>query len=334
MPHQAIIVCTRNRPDDLRTTLASVVDARPASAVVHVVDASDPAEASENRSTVASLPDAVRHVPYRDAPSLSRQRNFALDRLPTSIDVVHFIDDDVTVAPAYFSALARALNRTPSLGGVGGIVFEPEGRRAHRPDSFARRVFLLSADRPGRVLPSGCTTPSQQVPAASLNEARPHPVARAAAGGSAYRTQWLVGCSCTFRRSLLERHRFSPALEGYSMLEDLDLSYRVGREASLAVVPEARLIHRRAPANRHAVEEDRRARMIHRRWFVEKNLDHPLRTAAFWWGTLGKVAAAAASPSPTAGPALRGLLRGAQAVLRRNDPLLGASPRDTPPSNE
>jgi len=106
------------------------------------------------------------------------------------------------------------------------------------------------------------------------------------------------------------------------MLEDLDLSYRIGQEAPLYVVPGARLVHHRSPINRQDAADYMYHQIVHRRWFVEKNLGNAFHRAAFWWATLGQVLATRSSSRSEARAAYRGLRRGIRTVMRRDHPLL------------
>jgi GT2 family glycosyltransferase len=271
------------------------------------VDASDPEVRRQNASTIDALFDLpVRHLPYPNPPSSARQRNCAIDRLSPSIEIVHFVDDDVTVGTNYFDAIRGFLQANPAAGGAGGVIQEPAVPSSSHP-RLLKRLFLLDSSRRGRVLPSGQTTSAQE-----SSYSTP----------SVTQTEWLSGCSCSFRRSLLEEHRFDNSLEGYSMLEDLDLSYRISRTAPLYVIPEARLVHHRSPVNRKDAEDYMYHQIVHRRWFVEKNLGRAFHRAAFWWATLGQALATRSSSRPEARAAYRGLVRGVRAVLRRDHPLL------------
>ena len=281
-PLYAVILCTRNRPDDLARTLASIARQEGAtSRTVLVVDASDADVRARNAE--AARRTGARHVAYPGRPSLARQRNFGLDSLPEAVTIVHFLDDDVELQPDYFQRLNAAF-ADPWVGGAGGRMLEPDGTAAGRPaDSVTQRLFLLGSREPGRVLLSGAATPLQSLALARRT-----------------RGEWLVGCSCVYRRALLERHRFDERLEGYSLDEDLDLSYRIGREAALVVEPGAVLVHHRSFSNRTSVRRAAHDAVVHRYWFLEKNLRQPLRKPAFWWSVLGRVLAAATSHHPGA----------------------------------
>lgn len=309
-PSEAIVICTRDRPDELRRTLASIAAHPPdIDLLLVVVDASDPEARTRNRTLVGAfepLPSA--HWPYPKDPSLTGQRNYALDHLPSSVDIVHFIDDDVTVHADYFEVLSNVLRTHPRIGGAGGVIIEsPMGPPSPWRERL-KRLFFLSHTEKGRVLPSGCTTTAQSPSTeddAALRD-----------------TEWLSGCSSSYRRSLLERHRFDETLSGYSMLEDLDLSYRIRQEARLVVHPNACLRHRRASGGRPDTEQYAYTETVHRRWFVERHFDGVGERWAYWWSRVGRFLAVARLPRSDRMDTLRGLGRGLWTVLTRDHPLL------------
>ena len=309
----AVIICTRNRPLVLDRTLQSVADQKGGShRLVMVVDASDAPEAHHVEQIVSSLRSAglpAQYHAYAGSPSLARQRNDGVNQLPDTVEVVHFIDDDVTLRPDYFDALTSVLRSKPDVGGVGGLIFEPERTTTPTWRRLLKRVFFLDHPVDGRILPSGWTTSAQLAGSVPDDE-------------SLRSTEWLSGCSSSYRRSLFEHHRFDKALEGYSMLEDFDFSYRVGQETRLLVQPSARLLHRRASTNRFDAERYHRALTIHKRWFLDKNLSHPLARVSYWWSTVGRTLALLMSSDSDSPAALQGLLHGVHAVWHRDHPLL------------
>lgn len=308
-PSEAIIICTRNRPSDLQITLRSIADQTEASdRLLFVVDASDPDIQRKNWELIKQFGiEMWNHLTYNETPSSARQRNYGIERLPTSVKITHFIDDDVTVQSGYFEHLSNVFHRCPNVGGVGGIVRKPRRSTSSSITKLAQSLFLLSHTEPGRVLPSGCTTTAQDPLSHGERTLR--------------ETAWLSGCSSSYRRPLLDRHRFDEQLTGYSMLEDLDLSYRIGQDASLVVNPKAQLFHRRSKRNRFDAEQYSHALTVHRRWFVEKHFGGT-GTILYWWSLIGRLLALLTSSSPSHRAALKGLLRGIRTVWMRSHPLL------------
>jgi len=125
---------------------------------------------------------------------------------------------------------------------------------------------------------------------------------------------------------VFDEQYFDPALEGYAMMEDTDFSYRLAQDAQVVIAPAARMVHHVSPVNRYDTTRYQRTALIHRYWFVEKNIRHPLRKPAFWWATLGQCLAMTTSRKPAKWAALRGLLQGIRAIWRRDHPLLASSP--------
>ncbi len=244
---------------------------------------------------------------YDRSPSLARQRNFGVEILPREINVVHFLDDDVTLESGCLDRLSGAFEDQDVLG-AGARVMVPGGVSAPKP-TLAGRFFLLDSMRRSVVLASGATTSGQ-----------------VRAEGPPFDTRWLGGCA-SYRRDVLNDHCFDARLEGYSLDEDLDLSYRVGTEGRLVIIPAAILHHHESEKERASVREYTHDRLVHRYWFLEKNLRHPLRKAAFWWSTAGRMLAVRfKSDKETRGEELAGLLAGTRTVWNRAHPLLTRLP--------
>ena len=309
-PEEAVVICTRNRPTELARTLESVAEQSGAAhRLVIVVDGSDCDDAERTTEVVQKcrgkeLP--FRYHRYSRPPAGTRQRNAGVDLLPESVDVVHFIDDDVTLQAGYFDALHEALNRHPHLLGVGGIITESEGSSPRPPVHWGHRLFFLRTDRPSCLLPSGQTTPAWPIGEGDLQPA-----------------QWLSTCASSYRRRVFRTHRFDPEATGPSpRLEDLDFSFRVAQDGGLAVIPEAECVHHVSPRNRRSSAATTREQIARRYWFIEKNLDHPSNRLAFWWSVVGQFVALVLSSDTDSGAALRGLLRGIRQVWTRDHPLL------------
>lgn len=313
---EAVVICTRNRPKELNQTLRSVASQSGAEErLVLIIDGSDPDDAERTADVVQNWGDEgfpFHYHRYSGTPAGTRQRNVGVDLLPESVDVVHFLDDDVTVEPGYFETLVGVLHQHPPLLGVGGIIMESDGSVPRPSVHWGHRLFLLRTDRPSRVLPSGQTTPAWPVGEGKMQPA-----------------QWLSTCASSYRRRVFRRHRFDPNAVGPSPgLEDLDFSVRVAQDGPLAVASEASCVHHVSARNRRSTSATTQERLVRRYWFVEKNMDHPLNRLAFWWSVVGKLVALASSSNPKSRAALQGLRRGLRTVWTRNHPLLHDGPEE------
>ncbi len=308
-----LVLCTRNRPDDLARTLAGIERQSVSFPLdILVIDAGD-ADASRASAShcgqVSRFP--IRHVPFSGPPSLARQRNFALELLDPALKVVFFVDDDVTLEPGYLDTLWQVFVDRPEVVGAGGrIRGDRPVRRRSKAGLLYRRAFLLESRKPGGVLLSGGESQAHLLDLPDRTSVR-----------------WLSGCSCAYRVSPARAIRFDERLDGYSLDEDLDFSFRIGQTGLLLLEPRASLIHHRSPRNRHQRRTYAAEYLVHRYWFVEKNLRHPLRKPAFWWAFLGRIGLTLFSGDPHASDARKGLLDGARTILSRAHPLLQRSVR-------
>ena len=217
-PRLSVVIATRDRPEVLRGTLASLARCDPPPAETLVVDGGrDPA--TEEVARAAS----VRHV--RSEPGLTVQRNAGLDQVDG--DVVVFLDDDVEVDPGLFAALAGAY-RDPEVVGATGRVDEPDLRRFGNTRSAWRRL-LPGGGSEGRMTRFGYPRRIQD-PTVERD------------------VEYMLGCLMSARRDVAARLRFDERLRDYALLEDEDFSYRLSRTGRVRYVPSARIVHRRVGA--------------------------------------------------------------------------------------
>jgi GT2 family glycosyltransferase len=299
-----LVLCTRNRPDEVIRCLGSIAAQTRVPTSVRVVDSSDD-DATETVARVSAPPSLVARLVYQRAkPGLTAQRNSGV-RAGTA-DLVHFVDDDVVLDPGYVAAIVEifAANGDGLILGAGGLV-----TNAHRhPVPRLKRVFGLYGNGAGSVLPSG-----RNVLAVDLT--------------SQTEVEWLSGCSMSFRRSVFDKHSFNEELLGYGLGEDVEFTYRVHQDGRLVVTPRARLEHLESACNRMDVEQYTREELIARSRRVRTRIGR-LRMRRYWWSVIGQIAAltveAAIGRSAVAGARLRVSLAGVRVVvgeqLRRRRP--------------
>jgi len=315
MPESAAIIATRNRPRALRNTLTSIAaqDLSPRPIVI-LIDGSEEKIFRTNQSLIdrfSSFP--IIHQRYSGEPSAAKQRNCGIRLLPPPIEIIFFLDDDISLHPGCLRRLVAALESSCELGGVGAIGQTGlNSQETARSSSPWKHLFLLDHSQPGRVLLSGHVSRYSSIPRnASLTS-----------------VQWLSTCCCAYKRSVLDEHQFDEALSG-ALFEDRDLSYRIAKSYRLAAVPTARYTHHRSSIHRKSVSSFARERDVQRYWFIRKNMRRPLRYVAFWWATIGHLLAVLRSSKDQKWQALRGHLQGIEMILKRDHPLLRGSQLDS-----
>jgi len=225
----AFVVATKDRPEELRRLWRSLLFQSRVPDEVVVVDAgaapSPLPEGERGRPVLRSIRTAVA--------SASRQRNIGLDAVGPDATLVGFLDDDAVLEA---DAVEEMLRFWALAGpGVAGAAFNMDN---HPPLDWPvlKRTPLaanlgLYSGRGGRVTASGFQTMIGPVTATTW-------------------TEWLPSGASVWRRDVFGRFRFDEWFDGYSYLEDLDFSYRVGRTSKLAVVAPARYRHLPAAGGR------------------------------------------------------------------------------------
>jgi hypothetical protein len=223
VPHRiAFVVATKDRPEELgRLWRSLLAQSRPPDEVV-VVDASArPAPPSGPRPDVPVL----RHIASPVA-SATRQRNLGVEAVTPGIDDAVLEPDAVAEIVRVFDAFG------PELGGAAfNMVNHPPLDLACLKRTPFAEALGLYARRGGAVTASGFQTMIGRVDANAW-------------------TDWLPSGAAVWRREIFCAHRFDEWYSGYSYLEDLDFSYRVGRVYLLAVVASARYRHLPAAGGR------------------------------------------------------------------------------------
>jgi cellulose synthase/poly-beta-1,6-N-acetylglucosamine synthase-like glycosyltransferase len=118
----SVVVCTHDRPDDLRRCLASLA----------ALDDSVETIVVDSASRLAVSPIAGVRVVRLDEPGLSRARNAGLAAATGRL--VAFVDDDATVAPDWARRIGEPFD-DPTVGCVGGACL---------PDFVSERPRWLS----------------------------------------------------------------------------------------------------------------------------------------------------------------------------------------------
>ena len=229
-PHKlTFVVATKDRPEEFRRLWRSLCSQDQLPGEVVVVDA------SARPFSLAGLEPVSIVLRYlrTGVASAARQRNLGLDAVGPDVDLVGFLDDDVVLEPGAVGAMLRFWNA--AAAGVAGAAFNMDNHP--RPDwPFFKRTPLaeslgLYGRRSGTVASSGFQTMIGRVAKTTW-------------------TEWLPSTASVWRREIFRDHRFDEWFGGYSYLEDLDFSYRVGKAYRLAVVSDAHFRHLAAPGGR------------------------------------------------------------------------------------
>jgi GT2 family glycosyltransferase len=245
----ALIIATKDRPKELHNLLSSLkTQSRPPDQVIIVDGGRLPAD---------RVIQAFRTLPTiylaLSPPSAARQRNAGVDRADRDADLIGFLDDDVVLEAGALEAMLSFWEKAPR--DLGGAAFN---HKNHAPLNMNRlqasrcsERLGLYGRRKGGVFLSGFQS------MIGYTERPDY-------------TQWLPSTAVVWRKEVIQANRFDEWFSGYSYLEDLDFSYRVGKAFRLAVAPEALYRHDPAPSGRGSGRVFGTREVLNRIHFVKK----------------------------------------------------------------
>ena len=155
------------------------------------------------------------------------QRNQAIRY--ASQETIWFIDDDVIFESECLQELWSALQSDPRLGGVNAMIVN---QKYSSPGFASRHLFQFLNGRSEPSYAGKCIGPALNL----LPEDRPDLPEVAP-------VEWLNKTCTLYRQEALPDPVFSSHFTGYSMMEDVALSLRVGRRWKLANARTARIFH-------------------------------------------------------------------------------------------
>ncbi len=269
----SLVIATYRRSREVCALLRHMLALPDTPGEVVVIDGSpddDTRDAVRRWAVENRLPFELVYV--RSPSGLTRQRNVGIDASGRSI--VFFLDDDCLPEPGYFRAI-RELYVKDTAGAVGAVCGSPVNQMGVPLSRRWRARFLLGLARKGSAgdyqrmgtsMPIGITRPFT----------------------GARRVAVMPGCTMSFRRATLERHRFSSYFYGYSQGEDLEMSLRVGRDYVVVWSGDARAIHDHATGGRPASMEKGRMEVRNRHFIWKRHVDDPRPgdRVRFWCDTI------------------------------------------------
>ena len=248
-PLVSIIICTKNRPADLRACIMSLKRQDYSPFEIIVVDN----DAAGTAKTVAAA-TGVKYVPAPLKPNLPYARNVGLEA--SKGEIVVYCDDDIEAYDGWLSALISSYRE--GVGGVGGQVIIPENSGLMEEEletskgakkAFLKVLsFLIDYKGHGKVTNSGQVTGFYGINAVQ-------------------EVDHMQGCNMSFRKELLERTGgFDEAQgEGYPFRDDTDASIRVKRlGCALLLNPDAKVFHKLSKMDPR----------FYRRNYYYRNLEH------------------------------------------------------------
>ena len=250
----SLVIPTRNRAEDLSELLASISDQTVFPFEVLVVDDSDDVKTQDLVEKMDSeffrKGIELRYL-RGGGNSLAHARNVGASQMKG--EIYCGVDDDVILARDYIEQIIKFHHDHPDAVGVQG-------------NFLYRGLSSVFSNAVKRVLFSPCFQKDRSVVWAA-GMTFPFPLTKTIRG------QWLSGTNSSYKRQVLKGFKWDENLVGYSLCEDMDISYRILRKYpnSLYVTPYAKAYHKFSPVARITPESLIHMEVAYTTYFFFKN---------------------------------------------------------------
>lgn len=243
----SLIICTYMRPKPLQTLLLSVTEQSLYPDEILIIDGStnEESELMLHQNPFKNL----RYFKVDDSErGLTKQRNFGIQKVSETSEIVCFLDDDTVLEKTYFENLIGTYTIYPNALGVGGYItnevswtkitetekprsssFQYDGWFRNEPSRFRlrKKIGLLDATKPCYLPPFSHGRSVSFLPPS----------------GKIYQAELFMGGVSSFKKEVFQQLHFSTYFIGYGLYEDADFTLRLSKKGSLYVNTSAQLKH-------------------------------------------------------------------------------------------
>lgn len=179
---------------------------------------------------------------------LTKQRNFGISKVNSTSEIVCFLDDDTILDENYFFEIINSYKEFPDAFGVGGyIVNESNWSFIGNNYKVELKEFYFDGwkteDGTRFVLRKILKLDSNEPPGYSSDYSHGRSVGFLPPSGKTYKVEQLMGGVSSFRKEVLDTHKFSTYFEGYGLYEDAEFTIRISKLGQLYLNTNAKLEH-------------------------------------------------------------------------------------------
>jgi len=264
----SVVICTRNRVNDLTRCIHSIAgqDLSPTCEVEVIIvdDGNLPGHILEEFEMLLDKKGYSFVYYNKSVPGLWLSRVKAVEQ--ASMDIILFLDDDVEIPVHYFSTLIQTYHDYPDSVGVGGVALGMK-------NSFLGTIRCLLSFQ--QSLSSGKLSLSGQA-GSMYNWHKAKKI---------FKTEFQHGCNMSFKKAAIHGLRPVPWLKSYSVGEDILMSRIARAKGQLYINPELKLIHHESPASRDNMEDVAYTRVLNHVYLLKDKKSGPVGYLALLWTT-------------------------------------------------
>ena len=250
----SLIICTYMRPEALKQLLQSVAEQTVYPNQILIIDGS-----TDNRTQKLSQTVTYKNIEYHLVNAadrgLTKQRNYGINRVDSSSEIVCFLDDDTVLTANYFFEILQTFQENEAYIGVGGVAINENNWIRKQPNVQYNKNRFYEWD--GYVYPEGLRNVVRNVLglASDQGPSRMPSFSHGRTCGfpllnKTYEVDLLIGMSMSFRTKLFSQIQFSTYFEGYGLYEDADFSIRALQWGKNTINTRAQLYHNHEPSGR------------------------------------------------------------------------------------
>lgn len=237
----SVVIPTMNRSRELKEMMESLLCQTRLPEEIIIVDQSTDSQTENviNELKKKSFFENETSITFRyvrqEEKSLTKARNRGAQE--ATGDIISYLDDDIILFADYLERIVKTFEENPSVGGVAGTAMLNEKWSGVKwmVRKAILRFFLINNFK-GTLTASGFGYSFFDMADRQLD--KPTEV------------ELFTGYSMNFRREFMEQEPCDEWFVGYSFREDVDLSYRISLRTKLLQIPDAKIWHRNAAANR------------------------------------------------------------------------------------
>lgn len=199
--------------------------------------------------------DLDYYLVAKENRGLTRQRNYGISKVNTDSEVICFLDDDTVLEPDYFKEIVSTFQTNSNVTGVGGLAINENKWKRQESNVFynPNKYYLFEGyfykeglrNIVRNYVKLASNLGSGKMPGYSHGRTSGFPIT-----GKVYDVDLLVGMSMSFRKSVLDKIKFSKFFEGYGLYEDADFSLRALQFGKNVINTNAHLSHFHAASGR------------------------------------------------------------------------------------
>jgi GT2 family glycosyltransferase len=179
---------------------------------------------------------------------LTKQRNYGISKVAATSKIVCFLDDDTILENDYFEELLKTYLDYPEALGVGGyITNETVWEKAPKNYIKNTKEFFYDGwkkkDGSRFVIRKKLGLDTNLPPCFMPEFSHGRSVAFLPPSGITYEVQQFMGGVSSFKKEVLDAHKFSTYFEGYGLYEDADYTFRLSNIGKLYLNTNAKLAH-------------------------------------------------------------------------------------------